>query len=117
MRHLSETQNAYTDGLGVDIPEQAFDIGEVSFAPRFEKIFSPSSEWTLRPYAQIEGIYSYGNQVDDVLGSDTRARLELGTSLSSRNGLTAGLSAFADGIGADNFSAEGVRFSLNYTLK
>lgn len=117
VRHLSETQNAYTDGLGVDIPEQAFDIGEVSFAPRFEKIFSPSSEWTLRPYAQIEGIYSYGNQVDDVLGSDTRARLELGTSLSSRNGLTAGLSAFADGIGADNFSAEGVRFSLNYTLK
>jgi len=114
VHYISETQQQYTDLLGVDISEQTIDQGEVSFAPRIQHSVALENGWIARPYGQVRGIYSFGDNVE-LLGSDSRARFEGGVDLFSGGSLTIGVSAFADGIGADNFSSEGGRISVSIT--
>jgi len=117
LRHLGEVQEAYTDTLGVIIPEQDVSQGELSFAPRIATSLAMKNGWTMRPHASLEGIYSFGDYVENILGSNTRARVEGGVDWYSQSGVTAGISAFADGLGADSYGAQGIRVSLSYTMK
>lgn len=117
LRHYGEKQKAYVDSLGVTVNESRTEMTEFSFAPRLERFVPLQSGWTVNPYAQVEGIYSFGDDVGEVLGSDVRARIEGGAMWSSPSGVRAGISAFADGLGADQFAAQGIRVSFGYTMK
>jgi len=117
LRNLSENQKAYTDSLGVSIPEQTISTSEVSFSPRVEKQIALNNGWTVRPYGSVEGIISFGDEIQNVFENSLRARFETGATWVSESGVTAGISAFADGIGSDSFSAEGIRVSISYTMK
>ncbi|MGB3457344.1 MAG: autotransporter outer membrane beta-barrel domain-containing protein, partial [Litorimonas sp.] len=117
VRYLDETQKAYTDGLGVRIPEQSIGLGEVSLAPRLSHTVTRTSGWTVSPYAQAEGILSFGDAADEVFGSDTRLRFEGGSGFMSPNGARFGVSAFADGLGESGYENYGLRFSVSYTMK
>jgi len=117
LRHLRETQKAYTDSLGVQIDEEKFGLGEISFAPRLERTVALNNGWVMRPFGQVEGIYAYGDNAEVVLGSSLRARVEGGITLRSEGGVSAGISGFADGIGSENYDAQGLRFKLSYTIK
>lgn len=125
LRHLSEKQKAYTDSLGIDIPSQTVDQGDISFRPRLSHAVSAGKGWSLRPFVQVEGIYTFGTQPDAALANllpasfadtfgDFRARIEGGTDLFSEGGFRASVSGFHDGIGADGFSNTGVHLGLSF---
>ncbi|PHR61271.1 MAG: hypothetical protein COA43_04655 [Robiginitomaculum sp.] len=117
VRHISETQKAYTDKLGVVVPEQDISQGEVSFAPRFVTNIAMKNGWQMRPHATVEGIYAFGDHVKSVPGSETRARVEGGVDWQSNGGVTAGIAVFADGLGAKAYKSQSIRFTLSYTMK
>jgi len=116
-RHISETQNEYDDSFGVRIPEQKIDQGELSFAPHIEKRIALNNGWTFNPYGTVEGIVSFGDEFESVFENGARARIEAGGTIRSESGVRAGISAFADGIGRDNFDAQGIRISFGYIMK
>jgi outer membrane autotransporter protein len=117
VKHLSESQNSYTDALGVVIPEQTIGLGELAFGPRLSKPITLGRKWIMTPYGEAKGIYNFGSDAKDILQNDTRLRLEGGADWSSINGVRIGLSGFTDGIGSDDLESYGIRVSLAYTMK
>ncbi|MEM1087368.1 MAG: autotransporter domain-containing protein [Pseudomonadota bacterium] len=117
VRHISETQNEYRDSLGVVIPEQSIDQGEISFAPRYQTEMILGDDVTIRPYAEAEGIYAYGDEIGDLLGNDLRLRIEAGTDFLQSEQLSGSAALFFDGLGTDEFQNTGIRLSFTYTFK
>lgn len=114
-RHLGETQNAYTDSLGVDILEQDISLTEISFSPRVEYAKEIDKGWGLNSFVAVEGIYSAGDDYKVLMENEFRARIEGGATISDPDsGLRIGLSVFSDGIGSDDFSSEGFRLSVAF---
>lgn len=117
VRHISELQKGYTDSLGVGIGNQTVEQGELSFAPRFQTLWQAGDDFTLRPYAEVEGIYAFGDEPDEVLGNNARLRFEAGTDVFTKESLRGSLSIFADGVGTDAFQSQGLRFQFTYTFE
>lgn len=117
VQYLSEESDSYTDSLGSTIPNVSVDQGQFSFAPRLHRDFQLSSGWVLRPYGEVEGIYSFGDNVELVLGSETRLRIEGGLDGFSKGGWRLSAAAFSDGIGSDDFEVNGFRLSLSKAFR
>lgn len=116
LQYLSETQDSYTDALGSTIPKQSSQQGQFSIAPRLQYNITNDNGLQFRPYAEIEGIHSFGDGVNSILGNDMRFRLEGGADMFSAGGFRASLSYFEDGIGTDNYDANGFRVSGAFTF-
>ena len=125
LRYLSEDQKAYTDSLGITVPAQTVDQGDLSFRPRISHVITTNGSLSLRPFAEVEGIYTFGTAPDAALANllsgtfaDTfgefRGRIEGGIDLIGSGGFRATLSAFHDGIGANDFSNEGVHIGVSF---
>ena len=125
LRYLSENQKAYTDSLGVTIPGQSVEQGDISFRPRISHTMALDDDWSIRPFVEVEGIYTFGTDPDAVLANllpanyaavvdDLRARVEGGFDLFGNQTFRASLSGFYDGIGADRFSDRGVRIGVSF---
>ncbi|MFM5893532.1 MAG: PKD domain-containing protein [Novosphingobium sp.] len=114
VRYLKENQHAYLDSFGVPIPQQTVGQGDISFRPRFHYTASLNGGWSLRPYVEAEGIYTFGLDPQSVLSNEFRMRVEGGTDLFSGGGLRIGLSAFHDGIGGGGFKSTGAHISVSY---
>ncbi|MCP5396387.1 MAG: autotransporter domain-containing protein [Sphingomonadaceae bacterium] len=114
VRYLREKQQRYTDSLGVTIPGQVVDQGDISFRPRLYHTATLANGWTLRPYGEAEGIFTFGLPDQLVLGDSFRMRIESGVELMSERGVRLGLGAFYDGIGGGSFSSKGAHVSLSF---
>ena len=115
LRHISERQKAYIDSLNIAIPSQTVDQGDVTFRPRLHYIAKLDSGWQLRPFGEVEGIYTFGTQGgNSVIGNGLRGRIEGGIDLFSPGGMRASLSAFHDGIGAQSFRSTGAHVSVSF---
>ena len=124
VRYLSEEQLGYTDSLGIAIPSQTVDQGEVSFSPRLSHLVEFNNGSTLRPFVQLEGIYTFGADPEgglvalipvdfDGLAGQLRGRAETGFDFHADGVLRASLSGFYDGIGSDDFSNYGLRLGVS----
>nr|WP_298930238.1 PKD domain-containing protein [uncultured Erythrobacter sp.] len=125
LRYLQEKQEAYIDSLGITIPQQTVDQGDLSFRPRLSHLVEMESGWSLRPFAEVEGIYTFGTAPDTSIASllpanvadifgEFRGRVEGGVDLFSSGNFRASASAFYDGIGADNFSNRGIHLGVSF---
>lgn len=114
LRYLDETQEVYTDSLGVMIPEQSVGQGDISFRPRLQHVLVTDSGWTLRPFIEAEGIYTFGTQTNTILQNGLRARIESGIDFFSKSGVRASVGAFHDGIGVDRFESTGAHASVSF---
>ncbi|MFL0355489.1 PKD domain-containing protein [Erythrobacter sp. GH1-10] len=124
VRYIREEQEGYVDSLDVTIPSQVVDQGDISFRPRISHLVDLEGGWALRPYGEAEGILTFGEASGFAIGNfgndrmldlgSLRARVEGGIDLFSPGGLRASLSAFHDGIGADNFSSTGVHIGVSF---
>lgn len=113
VRYLEERQHGYVDFYGVTIPSQTVGQGDISFRPRLHYTTAVGNGWALRPYAEAEGIYTFGLDRQNVLTDSLRMRIEGGADLFSASGLRFGLSGFHDGIGSDGFKSTGARISVS----
>ena len=114
VRHISEKQKAYTDSLNVEVLGQTVDLSTVSLAPRFSKDFKYNSDLTISSFLTAEGIYSTGDVTEGLEGDTIRGRLEGGLRFKAASGISANISGFTDGLGANDFSNTGVRLSVDY---
>jgi chitinase len=113
VRYLEERQKGYTDFYGVTIPSQTVGQGDISFRPRLHYTAAVGQGWALRPYAEAEGIYTFGLERQSALTNSLRMRIEGGADLFSSSGVRFGLSGFHDGIGSDGFKSTGVHVSVS----
>ena len=100
--------------LNIVIPGQTVSQGDISFRPRAQHMIKFDNGWSLRPYGEIEGIYTFGTSLNSVLDNGLRARIEGGIDIFSAGGLRASLSGFHDGIGSANYRSTGAHVSLSF---
>jgi len=115
--YLSEDQDSYKDALGSTIPSQSSQQGQINLAPRLHYNYISDSGFNFRPFVEVEGIYSFGDGVDTVIGDDTRLRFEGGADIFTDDGMRLSGSYFKDGIGADNYDVYGFRLTGGFTFK
>lgn len=115
-RSFNETQKAYTDSLGVLIPESDLTLNELSFAPMLQTRHQQLDGDVWTAFIEAEGIYNFGDTVVGVFDEDFRLRFEAGVDWASENGFRVKVNAFLDGVGADEFEAHGLRFSVSRTF-
>lgn len=113
VRYLREKQLAYTDSMGVLIPSQVVDQGDISFRPRLSHSAPLGGGWIFRPYGEVEGIVTFGLPQQSVLGDGFRMRVEGGAEFLSKSGLRLGLGGFYDGIGGGTYDSKGVHVSVS----
>lgn len=113
VRYLGDRQRSYTDSLGVTIPGQTVDQGDISFRPHLYHIFHAGDGWSLKPFAEAEGIYTFGLDPASVLGSDFRMRAEGGLDIVFTGGFRASVSGFHDGIGSTGYKNSGVHVTIS----
>lgn len=114
VRYLRESQQAYVDSLGVTVPAQVVDQGDISFRPRLYYTTGIGDGWSLRPYGEAEGILTFGLPDASVLGDSFRMRIEGGLELMSDTGVRIGVGGFYDGIGAGSYEAKGAHVSVSF---
>ncbi|MCW3849048.1 PKD domain-containing protein [Sphingomonas sp. LB-2] len=113
VRYLDERQKGYVDTFGVSIPGQRVGQGDISFRPHVYHLFDLGGDWTLRPFAEGEGIYTFGLDPANVLGSDFRMRIEGGADIVLIGRFRIGVSGFHDGIGGGSYENSGVHVTLS----
>lgn len=113
LRYIKEEQDEYRDSLGVNIPSQTVDQGDIAFSPRIDHHFDMDDGWTFKPYASVDGIYTFGASDGSPLEHAVRARIELGGQLYRDGALGISFAANYDGIGAPDFQSSGVLISLS----
>ncbi|MBL4870694.1 MAG: autotransporter outer membrane beta-barrel domain-containing protein, partial [Robiginitomaculum sp.] len=122
--YFKETQKAYTDGLGINIPEQTVKLGRVTFGPRFSKSFEQDNNMTLTPSLNVRGVWDFEQaQILNLatgLANGTgklRARTEVGLAATFSNGTRVSLDGFYDGIGASDFEAYGLKIGVGFPIQ
>jgi len=109
IQHFAEKSKSYTDSLGSVIPSESNDLTQLHFGPRIHMDLNLGEEMMLRPFAEVEGIYAFGDEVEEVIGSEIRLVLEGGAEMIASDGFRLTGSVYTDGIGADSFSVYGFR--------
>lgn len=123
LTHFEESQDAYTDSLGITIPGQSVELGRLSAGPeliwRHER--SNGARWELS--SRVRAVWDY--QPADLLtesglftdeGSDFRADGELGVSAILGNGAILQVTVGMSGIGQSDFEANSARFNVRFPL-
>ncbi len=117
--HFEETQDAYTDSLGIAIPEQTISIGRFEAGPEVAYRMDgakPGSWW--EPNARLRAVWDYdASGLMDETGRivDTegvRADASVGLRGQWSNGAVVSAEARFSGLGEDDFSTNGARLEL-----
>ena len=112
--YFKETQEAYTDSLGIYIPKQDINFGRLTFGPQFSKDFKYSKKMTITPSFTAKGIWNFDTA--EVVGLATglaydietlRARIESGVTLSMTGGTRLSIKGFYDGLGVQTYESYG----------
>jgi hypothetical protein len=114
VRYISEDVMDYVDALGVAIPGAKIDQGEVAFSPRLDYRKRFESGWSIAPYAEFEGLLTFGSDAFSAVEDGLRGRLMLGIDGSAPAGLRFGVNGFYDGIGEDDLEALGASVTVSF---
>ena len=116
--HFQETQDAYIDSLGIDIPEQTITIGRFEAGPQIAyHIDTPSGGW-WEPSLDITGVWDYdAAQLMDENGGlvgtgGLRADARLGLRGQLMPGATLAIETTFSGLGDGDFTANTARIEL-----
>ncbi len=119
---FEDESDRYVDSLGVTIASQTASIGQFEFGPQIAHGRQIREDLILEVFGEVTGIWEFDNDDRVVNGiafgvDDARAKLTGGVILKNDNGLKFQASAFADGVGADDYDGYGgtvrVRVPLN----
>ncbi|MDR7224981.1 IPT/TIG domain-containing protein [Aminobacter aminovorans] len=121
LTYFEEGTKAYTDGLGLPIPEIEIATGTFEFGPKISYRMELESGMSFEPFMSLEGIWTFeqkntGTSATSSPGlADTglRGRGEVGFSLSGGHVGSWSASAFYDGVGDDDFESWGGRLRFN----
>ena len=111
VQYIRERQFAYTDSLGVRIPEQSVWQGDVRFSPRLGYTVR-TEDYLIRPWVELAGVYTFGGSGRFTNGSLAAERQGFSASVKAGidingHGVTLNISAQYDGIGSSATSFGG----------
>ncbi len=98
VQYIGEKQKAYTDSLGNRIAAQTVSEGDVRAGPRIAYTYNLADGGTLIPWAEFEGVYTFGS----------KGKFSKGTYASDIHGLSGSIEA-----GFDWRMPAGAMFSLS----
>ncbi len=119
LQFLHERQFAYTDSLGVRIPEQSLSQGDMRLGPQIAYTYTFEDGAQLRPEGGFEGIYSFGERntfSPGSLAAETQGltgQVNGGLDYQTPGGLSLGLSADYGGIGG---TAKSFGLTINLSM-
>lgn len=118
LSHFEETQDAYTDSLGVAIPEQSVSIGRLTVGPEIAYRTDNPGGGYWEFHGQLNANFDYDPaSLMDATGRvfDTgqfRADAAFGVRGQMDNGAVASFEVNLSGFGEDDFEATGARFEI-----
>jgi hypothetical protein len=115
--YFDETQEAYTDSLGIRIPEQTLEILRLRTGGELAYRFEQADGGYYEPYLSLRGIYDFDPaSVSTGAGridfNDVRAAAGAGISARFANGSTFEAAVSFDGVGAGDYGAATGRFQF-----
>ncbi len=118
---FEDESDRYVDTLGVTIASQTASIGEFSFGPQIAHGRQVRDDLYMEVFGEVTGIWEFDNDNRVINGiafgvDDARAKLTGGVILKNGNGMKFQASAFADGLGADDYDAYGGTVRLRVPL-
>lgn len=119
LQFLRERQFAYTDSLGVGIPEQSLSQGNMQLGPQIAYTYLFEDGSALRPNGGFEGVYSFGERNTFSAGSfaaETQGltgQMNGGLDYRTPTGLALGLTGDYGGIGS---SAKSFGLTINLSM-
>lgn len=122
LQYIEDAQSAYTDSLNVSVPRQTISQGDLRFGPRITFNGKLTKGTLFTPWAQIEGVYTFGQEGLYSRGSfasqadGLTAKLQAGFSVSSHNGTKLNVSGNVTNLGS-SANAYGASFKLTIPLK
>ena len=116
VRYISENVEDYVDALGVAVPGARIDQGEVAFSPRLDYRKTFADGWSIAPFAEVEGLLTFGSEAFSAVRDGLRGRVLLGIESSAPAGLSFGVRGFYDGIGEDELEALGGSVSVTFSF-
>jgi hypothetical protein len=111
--YFTDNQEEYVDSLSNTIAAQSVTIGEIKVGPKFKRDMDFGFANPVSTQIGIAGVTNFaiqetaGSQAFPLGNGDVRARLDLGLSTTTRNGMSLSASGFLDGIGVSNYSSYG----------
>lgn len=118
LAHFEETQAAYTDSLGIDIPQQTIAIGRLRAGPQIAYRFETASGGWWEPSLDLTGIWDYDaaqllDEDGGVVGTrGLRGDARLGLRGQISPGARLSIETSFSGLGDGDFSANGARLEL-----
>lgn len=121
LSYFRETSEAYTDSLGVAIPAVAVETGTLEFGPTISTQMELAEGVAVEPFTTVEGIWTFRQENTATAFSNQpgladrglRGRAEIGVRLTGEHAWLFSASAYFDGIGDPEFSAWGMKSSLD----
>ena len=120
--YMQETQEAYTDSLNVEIPEQTVGVGQLDFGPEISYTYQTESGYMIAPSAKVTGIWNFKRDTYGVTtttssaGVEMRAKAEFGLNVRMPSGVRVEANGSYDGIGAEDYNAVSGQVKLSVPL-
>ena len=114
---MQDRQEKYTDRLGIVIPGQSIDLGQLTFGSRLSREIEWSNGLTVTPSIQVQGVWNFAAPEQVSTAEPLRARLKTGLSVTGFEGLTINASGHLDGIGVDDVLSYGGEIQLSIPLQ
>ncbi len=108
---FTETQKAYSNTIGIDIPGQTFSLGRTVFGPEVGYRLQFSDKSVLEPFVGLKGVWDFARTQETTAAgmpidsAGVRGRVEAGLSYRAANGITIRGSGAYDGIGSNGYHA------------
>ncbi|MDJ0826439.1 MAG: autotransporter domain-containing protein [Rhodobacter sp.] len=122
--YFQETQEGYVDSLGVTIPSQTIELGQIKLGPTFTGRFETDTGMIYAPYFSVDAIYNIGNTSGVTVTNPStpategwRARLQAGVDFTTPGGARISFGGNYDGIGRSGFDVWGLAFDVTIPLK
>ena len=109
--YFHETQEAYTNQINIQIPEQSVSLGRLSVGPEIGYRFQQDNGATFEPYFGVKGIWDFDKTADTTVagiavGHDPfHVMVELGATYATPSGISLRGSLAYDGIGDSDLRA------------
>ena len=120
--YIEETQDAYTNMLGILIPGQSVSLGRVTFGPEIGYKFFAADGTIIEPHAALVGMWDFDKPdalvfADEIVGTDDfRGKVQGGVLFTMPSGYTVRATGSYDGLGSGDFDAYGGQLWVNMPL-
>jgi len=121
LAYIVESQDAFTNSAGTDVPGQDVSLGRLQFGPEIGYRIAHSEDAFIEPFVAIKGVWDFDNPNAVIDGyatgpGDVWGRLQGGLNVATTSGWSVRGLASWDGLGASDYTGYTLQGSMNVPL-